>query len=101
MENWNDPRAPGTGRMERNPQAGRAPVLDTLGPAHLGFDDAPVRTGTLRERASTARRWLRGMEKPGVVVLEWQGGSVRVLEFFWDDSISDSTLPIAAHRRPA
>ena len=81
--------------MERNPQAGRAPVLDTLDPAHLGFDDAPVRTGTLRERASAARRWLREMEKPGVVVLEWQGGSVRVLEVFRDDSISDSTLPIA------
>ena len=92
MENWTDPRAPGTGRMERNSQADRAPVLDTLGPAHLGFDDAPVRTGTLRERASAARRWLREMEKPGVVVLEWQGGSVRVLEVFRDGSISDSTF---------
>ena len=81
--------------MERNPQAGRAPVLDTLDPAHLGFDDAPARTGTLRERASTTRRWLREMEKPGVAALEWQGGSVRVLEVFRDDSISDSTLPIA------
>ena len=81
--------------MERNSQAGRVPVLDTLDPAHLGFDEAPVRTGTLRERASTTRRWLRGMEKLGVVVLAWQGGSVRVLEVFRDDSISDSTLPIA------
>ena len=84
--------------MERNPQAGRAPVLDTFDPAHLGFDDAPARTGTLRERSSTTRRWLREMEKLGVAVLEWQGGSLRVLEFF------RGRLHIRlyiAHRRPA
>lgn len=95
VKQWNDPRAIRTGRMERNPQADRVPVLDTRGLAHLGFDDASVRTGTLRERASTTRRWLREMEKMGVVVLEWEGHSVRVLEVYRDNpSISDSRSAI-------
>ena len=95
VKNWTDPRASRTGQMERNPQAGRVPFLDTFDLAHLGFDDAPVRPGTLRARASTTRRWLREMEKLGVVALEWHGGSVRVLEVFRDDSMSSSPLPIA------
>ena len=92
VKTWIDPRAVRTGRLERHPQADRVPVLDTLDLAHLGFDDAPVRNGTVRERASTTRRWLREMERLGIVVLEWEGGSVRVLEVFRGDSISDPVL---------
>ena len=82
VKNWADPRAVPTGRLERHTQADRVPVLDTRDLAHLGFDDVPVPTGTLRERASATRRWLRRMETLKAVALEWDGGAVRVLEPF-------------------
>ena len=82
VKNWADARAVPTGGLERHSQADRVPVLDTDALAHLGFNDANVSAGTLRERASETRRWLREMEQQKAVVLEWHGGAVRVLEPF-------------------
>ena len=80
VTDWNHPSAVRTGNIERNPQADRIPILDNRDLAHLGFDDSDVPRGTLRERASETRRWLREMERLGAVVLEWHGDKVRVLQ---------------------
>ena len=82
VKNWADPRAVPTGRLERHAQADRIPVLDTDDLAHLGYNDNPVPPETLRERAAETRRWLRKMEELQAVVLEWDGGAVRILEAF-------------------
>ena len=84
VKNWGDRRAIPTGRLERHSQADRVPVLDTDDLAHLGYNDLLVPAETLRERAAETRRWLRKMSDMGAVVLEWDGGAVRVLEPFRD-----------------
>ena len=80
LKDWSDPRAVRTGEQERNPALGRLPVLATPDLAVLGFDDRAPTIGASRTRASETRKWLRYMANLGVVTLEWEGDSVRVIE---------------------
>ena len=77
---WSDPRAVRTGRQERHPQADRVPSLRPSDQVLLGFDQSPVSAVTLRGRAKNSREWLTKMEGRNLVVLEWDGHHVRVLE---------------------
>ena len=90
VTDWSDDRAVRTGKKERNPQAGKVPLLDTRELAHLGYDDAEVAATVLRDRANITRKWLRDMEATGAVVLEWKGEGVRVLEPWPGDNAGEA-----------
>ena len=81
ITNWGDTRAVHTGRRVRNPKADLIPVLGPADLARLGFDDNPrMSAAKVRDRAKGTRHALRYLEREKLVVLEWDGTAVRILQ---------------------